>query len=140
MRDNTKHSADSDLVWNSPLPVSNDPNDPRRARDRKRYVVNGKLQCGCCKQWKTLDLYHKGKNTPYGVAILCKECACKRRREHYYKMKEKSEVRDEEGNIDLLRVQLRRKFERKDKYEERVRRAKERRGDFDNEQTQDNEE
>lgn len=96
----TQHSADTDLVHNGRWPISNDPNNPHKAENRKRYVVNGRLQCPACKEWKLLEDYHKAKNMHFGLCGICKECAKKRRLEHYYKQKENSPFRDENGNIE----------------------------------------
>lgn len=110
----TKHSADDDLVFDAQWPLSNDPNDPNKAYNRTRYVVNGRLQCPACKEWKHLEDYHKAKNMQFGVCGICKECAKKRRREHYYKSKVNSPYRDENGNIERATGKFYKRYKHKE--------------------------
>ena len=93
----TKHSADSDVQYETRYPLSNDPNDPNKAPNRKRYVVNGRVQCSACKEWKLFEEFHKSKNLAYGICGICKVCARKRSSENYFKHKENSKFRDENG-------------------------------------------
>ena len=116
----TKQSADENVQYESRYPLSNDPNDPNKAPNRKRYIVNGRVQCSACKKWKPVEEFHKAKNLAFGICGICKECARARVKEHYQKQKEKSKYRDEDGNLTLPKARLRRKYERADKYEKHI--------------------
>ena len=93
----TRHSADSNVQYETRYPLSNDPNDPNKAPNRKRYVVNGRVQCSACKEWKLFEEFHKSKNLAYGICGICKVCARKRASENYFKHKENSKFRNENG-------------------------------------------
>lgn len=50
----------------------------------KRQIVDGRLQCNCCRRWKTLDLFHCNKAATIGHFGRCKACMDSARRQHEY--------------------------------------------------------
>ena len=113
----TRQSADEGVEYESRYPVTNDPNSPHKANNRKRYVVAGRVQCSSCKKWKLLEEFHKAKNLAFGICGICKECACAKSKAYYNKQKENSKYRDASGNLMLPKTRLRKKHERLNKYE-----------------------
>lgn len=99
-----------DLEWDSDLPKSNHPDAETNDPQRKIFVVNGLKQCIDCKQWLKLDQFHKATKLAYGLTKYCKECNKRRRLEHYYKSKEESPYRDEEGNTTLPHKPFKKKW------------------------------
>lgn len=55
------------------------------AHNRRKRLVDGKLECPKCEKWKSIDEFHKSKNSIYGRASLCKVCANKSARENHHK-------------------------------------------------------
>lgn len=45
------------------------------AHNRRKRLVDGKLECPKCEKWKSIDEFHKSKNALYGRASRCKICA-----------------------------------------------------------------
>lgn len=52
------------------------------APNRVKYLIDGKLECRKCSEWKPLEDYHKSKSGTYGVVGMCKVCALKKAREY----------------------------------------------------------
>lgn len=90
-----------EVEYDAPFPVSNDPEAETNAPHRKFFVVNGLKQCIKCKGWKPLDQFHKAKRLAFGTMPYCKECNRKRRMDYYYKKKEESPYRDEDGKLPV---------------------------------------
>lgn len=55
----------------------------RVAYNRKRYLVDGKLECPSCNEWKPIEDYHKDKSAIYGVTRYCKVCANRKARKYH---------------------------------------------------------
>lgn len=105
-----KNDKRFDFEWDSVFPKSNHPDAETNDSQRKIFVVNGLKQCIDCKQWLKTDQFHKAKNLAYGLTKYCKECNKRRRLEHYYKSKEESPYRDEDGNTILPHKPFKKKW------------------------------
>lgn len=55
----------------------------RPKRGKQRELVDGKLECPSCKEWKPLEDYHNCATRRHGVAYRCKVCACRIGREYH---------------------------------------------------------
>lgn len=64
-----------------------------KGRDKSRPVVDGKVECKRCGDWKVLEDYPKDKNSFLGIYSYCSECANKRARDNHKKIRAK----DSEG-------------------------------------------
>lgn len=53
------------------------------AHNRKRFLVDGKIECNKCVDWKPLSEFHKDKRRPYGAAMYCKTCTNRITRENH---------------------------------------------------------
>jgi len=58
-------------------------------RDRTRPVVDGKVECKRCGEWKFLVDYPKDKNSFLGIYSYCRECANSRAKENHRKARAK---------------------------------------------------
>lgn len=56
-----------------------DPNFPGSTR----YMIEGKLECIDCKEWKFTEDFHKHKGKPFKCNVYCKDCANNRARKNH---------------------------------------------------------
>lgn len=104
------------VEYNTKYPLSNDPDDERKDKRRVRYIVNGLLQCRKCMQWKKWDQeFHKAPGLPYGVAMLCKECAYNKIKEYRKRKKEEKLAQGITEKKPLPKHTLRQRHKRKNK-------------------------
>lgn len=55
----------------------------RKAHNRERYLVDDKIRCPSCDQWKVLDEFHKWNKGLYGASRYCKLCSNEKARRNH---------------------------------------------------------
>lgn len=61
----------------------------KTSHNRKRFLVDGKIECPCCNEWKTLEDFYKWPSGTYGISWNCKECTKAKARANHKAHREK---------------------------------------------------
>jgi hypothetical protein len=55
----------------------------RKAHNRERYIIDDKIRCPACDQWKPLGDFHKWSEGLYGASRYCKLCSNEKARKNH---------------------------------------------------------
>jgi hypothetical protein len=59
------------------------------SHNRKRFIIDDKIECPCCNEWKTLEDFYKWPSGTYGISWNCKECTKAKARANHKAKREK---------------------------------------------------